>query len=297
MREQFARVARGLGTDEYLIEKDWHVVRVLAAVAADENTDARLIFTGGTCLSKAWGLIQRFSEDIDFKIEFPAGHDRQARRAVRGRLIALIEELGYRIEGEPVVRNEGQFVQIALNYEAMFGAVPGFRPHIQAELSVRKPAVPPVTRSVASFVALARGDAPEVLSIWCADPVETAAEKLSALAWRVVSRDRAAANDDPAMIRHLHDLAALEVQISGDERFPALARAVIATDSGRGTAGRETEPAALLADMHKRLGDDPGWRAEYDAFVRDFFYGRPAQKITFDAALEACGRIVGRVAG
>ena len=185
MRDEFARIAGELGTDESLIEKDWHVVRVLAAIAAAQNMDARLIFTGGTCLSKAWSLIQRFSEDIDFKIEMPAGHDRQARRVVRGLLISLIEGLGYRIEGEPVVRNEGQFVQIALNYGAMFGAVPGFRPHIQAELSVRTPAITPVARSVASFVAIARGDAPEVPSIWCADPVETAAEKLSALAWRV----------------------------------------------------------------------------------------------------------------
>src|SRR5690242_21934483 len=40
--------------------------------------------------------------------------------------------------------------------------------------------------------------------------LETAADKLSALAWRVCARDRARPGDDPTIIRHLPDLAALE---------------------------------------------------------------------------------------
>jgi hypothetical protein len=47
-------------------------------------------------------------------------------------------------------------------------------------------------------------------TLLCVDPVETAADKLSALAWRVCVRERGAPNDDPTIIRHLHDLAALE---------------------------------------------------------------------------------------
>jgi hypothetical protein len=41
------------------------------------------------------------------------------------------------------------------------------------------------------------------------DPIETASDKLCALAWRVCTRDRSAHDDDPTIIRHLHDLAAL----------------------------------------------------------------------------------------
>jgi predicted nucleotidyltransferase component of viral defense system len=35
------------------------------------ETGLRLRFKGGTCLSKGFGLIQRFSEDLDVKIEAP----------------------------------------------------------------------------------------------------------------------------------------------------------------------------------------------------------------------------------
>lgn len=56
----------------------------------------------------------------------------------------------------------------------------------------------------------------------CVDPVETAADKLSALAWRVLARDRTRARDDPTIIRHLHDLAALERHVVSAPRFAEL---------------------------------------------------------------------------
>lgn len=46
-----------------IIEKDYFVteaLRVIAEIAAE-----KVIFKGGTSLSKGWNLIRRFSEDID----------------------------------------------------------------------------------------------------------------------------------------------------------------------------------------------------------------------------------------
>jgi predicted nucleotidyltransferase component of viral defense system len=50
-----------------VIEKDYYVteaLRILANVAGD-----KIIFKGGTSLSKGWNLIQRFSEDIDIFLD------------------------------------------------------------------------------------------------------------------------------------------------------------------------------------------------------------------------------------
>ena len=49
------------------IEKDWWVTQVLKAIFALPYAD-HLSFKGGTSLSKAWNLIERFSEDIDIAI-------------------------------------------------------------------------------------------------------------------------------------------------------------------------------------------------------------------------------------
>lgn len=52
-----------------IIEKDYWVVWVLERLFSLEKMKSRLTFKGGTSLSKAYGLIDRFSEDIDLSIE------------------------------------------------------------------------------------------------------------------------------------------------------------------------------------------------------------------------------------
>ncbi|MDB5025919.1 MAG: hypothetical protein JWP78_3674 [Mucilaginibacter sp.] len=56
------------GMSTKIIEKDWWVTLVLKAVFQSEFA-RHLSFKGGTSLSKGWGLIERFSEDIDLAIE------------------------------------------------------------------------------------------------------------------------------------------------------------------------------------------------------------------------------------
>jgi predicted nucleotidyltransferase component of viral defense system len=50
------------------IEKDWWITMTLRALFACECSD-HIVFKGGTSLSKAWNLIERFSEDIDIAID------------------------------------------------------------------------------------------------------------------------------------------------------------------------------------------------------------------------------------
>ena len=55
------------GLRSAVIEKDYYVteaLRVIAVTAGD-----KVIFKGGTSLSKGWNLIQRFSEDIDIFLD------------------------------------------------------------------------------------------------------------------------------------------------------------------------------------------------------------------------------------
>ncbi len=60
----YTQVSESTGIAPYAIEKDWWVVQVLSGVF-ELKVGKSLIFKGGTSLSKAWNLIERFSEDID----------------------------------------------------------------------------------------------------------------------------------------------------------------------------------------------------------------------------------------
>ncbi len=65
----FLATANQLGTSLQNVEKDFWVCWVLDLLFnGREITEPRLLFKGGTSLSKAYGLISRFSEDIDITV-------------------------------------------------------------------------------------------------------------------------------------------------------------------------------------------------------------------------------------
>jgi predicted nucleotidyltransferase component of viral defense system len=64
-----------LGLDETVIEKDYYVTQVIHTLSNVENENFRLVFCGGTCLAKAYKLVQRMSEDVDFKIQLKLNDD------------------------------------------------------------------------------------------------------------------------------------------------------------------------------------------------------------------------------
>jgi hypothetical protein len=68
-RDLFLAAANRLGTAEQNIEKDFWACWTLDALFNGLETGGpRLLFKGGTSLSKGYGLIERFSEDIDITV-------------------------------------------------------------------------------------------------------------------------------------------------------------------------------------------------------------------------------------
>lgn len=64
----FNNVAIATGLPPVSIEKDWWVTQVLKALYSLPYSH-HTSFKGGTSLSKCWGLIERFSEDIDLGLD------------------------------------------------------------------------------------------------------------------------------------------------------------------------------------------------------------------------------------
>jgi hypothetical protein len=68
-RDLFVGAADRLRTNEQNIEKDFWVCWTLDALFNQLQAGGpRLLFKGGTSLSKGYGLIERFSEDIDITV-------------------------------------------------------------------------------------------------------------------------------------------------------------------------------------------------------------------------------------
>ena len=138
-RRLVEQVAEDLGTSPGLVEKDWHVVRALGVMAQTDHGGMVPAFSGGTSLSKGWELIQRFSEDIDFKVAEPQHASRSAGRRARGdyrqRLLDALIAAGFTLERKPAIGNDNCFFGADLGYKAQFGAGQGLRPHLRIEVS------------------------------------------------------------------------------------------------------------------------------------------------------------------
>ena len=64
----YKEVSNRVNMPAFNVEKDWWVVQTLHLVFKME-AGAHLVFKGGTSLSKSWGVINRFSEDVDLAID------------------------------------------------------------------------------------------------------------------------------------------------------------------------------------------------------------------------------------
>ena len=67
-RNIFAETSAAIGLPDAAVEKDWWVVHTIDLVF-NTSIAPHTVFKGGTSLSKAWGLIDRFSEDIDLALD------------------------------------------------------------------------------------------------------------------------------------------------------------------------------------------------------------------------------------
>jgi hypothetical protein len=67
-RTLITQTAVRLGLPEQAVEKDLWVSIILQLVFTLPFSD-KLVFKGGTSLSKSFGLIERFSEDIDLAVD------------------------------------------------------------------------------------------------------------------------------------------------------------------------------------------------------------------------------------
>ncbi|MHC4694463.1 MAG: nucleotidyl transferase AbiEii/AbiGii toxin family protein [Planctomycetota bacterium] len=63
--ELFSQTAARKGIGPAIIEKDFWVCWALGRLFEAESISSKILFKGGTSLAKVFGLIQRFSEDID----------------------------------------------------------------------------------------------------------------------------------------------------------------------------------------------------------------------------------------
>lgn len=85
-------ISRIYGINPIFIEKDYYVFMLLKLIYAKND---EVMFKGGTSLSKAWGILNRFSEDIDMNLRPEIPSTDSHRMKLSNSVYDSILELGF----------------------------------------------------------------------------------------------------------------------------------------------------------------------------------------------------------
>ena len=224
---------KGLALSEALVEKDYWVTHTLWSL---HHLGLEVWFKGGTSLSKGFGLIQRFSEDLDLKIEggryeLPKvtnwKSDKPGRIAERRAFFEAVSGLaipGLRLRLDPESMDEKcQGAEIQAIYPGIHLAAleHSMKPFVLLEVGEAR-VRPFLDRPLSSFVhdflqgtgRLKDYEDNRPASVRCIHPMVTLIEKLDAISSRF-KRGR----DASEFIRHYEDAAHIIQEAS---RLPVL---------------------------------------------------------------------------
>jgi Nucleotidyl transferase AbiEii toxin, Type IV TA system len=171
------------GIDPIFIEKDWYTQHILGVIHRFKSDEFQPVFSGGTSLSKGYRLIERFSEDIDFRMKpLQPGLTRSVRSSYQDRLVAAVLESSsdMSLAREVYKRDRSNFLKFQIAYPSQFAGLNALRPFIQVEMSFDEPPL-----------------------------LEPALRPLSSLVNQFTEQEPDAEKYDPRIIRHLHDLSYL----------------------------------------------------------------------------------------
>lgn len=280
-----------LGVDPGAIEKDYWATEVLRSAAAPLDDVDQVVFKGGTSLSKAHGIIERFSEDVDLLVisQLTGKPLKHLLRVIADRASV---ELGVSNERE----HEGRgYLNARFSYQARRDA--GFLTSgVLLEMGSRGGPSPNEQRPIRSLMAQAAAETDPTAIDDYADlarfdvivlaPVRTLAEKLAFLHHRATIGDLHALTSGA---RHLYDTAMLlsshrvrdaltdgqivELMVDIDERSKA---------AGWPCTPRPDEGFAASPAFSGDESTDDALRAGY-AGLTDLVWGRLP---TFDEAID-----------
>lgn len=221
----------------------------------------------------------------------PELHTRKNLSSFKYTVLDALRADGFAIEAHHVkARDENRFFSIDLEYETVFPRENSLRPHIQIEMTARNIQLPHISLPVSSFLNELAKHPPEVVAISCIDPVESAADKLSAIAWRIPDRVRGGQYDDPSIVRHIHDLAILKDRALAHAGFAGLVAKSMQEDNNRAKNDLSLEGMAMPQKLDKMLDiliTDKAYAEEYRRFVEDVSYAKSSQTLDFENAIQA----------
>lgn len=269
-----------------LVEKDWFVVRALAAIHDVQVDGLTLAFGGGTALGRAYRLLERMSEDIDLRIVGENANARGSLKRLRNEVNARLAAVGFLVEGHYAVKQNDRYVRYDLPYEPIAVGEGVLRPEIKIEIAAFPTCAAPEQRAVSSFITEARGAGPEAGAVHCVRLIETAADKFVALGRRAGFAFSGRGELDHTLVRHVYDLSRMDGHYDLGEAVAIALTTMQAEAASRAEdyPAYKQDPKTETLRTFEAMANHAGFIEHYNKLLGDLVYGkRPDFPVAFEA--------------
>ena len=277
-----AATAENIGLPDVHIEKDYWVTRALHRLAHDDANE-QAVFKGGTSLSKAHGIIQRFSEDIDIAVFARHIGDARRKKMIKRVEAALVCPEFEALDDDARVSKKSNFRKTVYRYPRLLpeGSFGQASPQLLLEINAFTTPEPserlPVRSEIAKMLAEAGRD--DLIARYGLEPFDvrvlsvqrTLTEKLIAVAADSYHEDPIARLR--VRIRHLYDIAMIlrdpkyRAFIGGVEFAPLYARCA---DDDEGMPGNRPWHGKPLGQAPLFASFEDWWPQLASTYENDF---------------------------
>lgn len=287
-----------------VIEKDYYVTYVIQALSGIENENFRLVFAGGTCLAKAHRIVNRMSEDVDFKIQiknnqiFSRSALSKKLKEFRSQINSVIDNLNLTtIENIP--RNEGKYQKVLLEYPYLYSPTKTLRPNILLEFTFANIRFPIENLLIKTIIEdnLNNINLYSSQNTRCISVDETAIEKWVGLTRRVSAIERNRHPEDEALIRHLYDLNYIHHANKINDNLFKLAKDTVIEDAKQFKNQHPeyaSDPTSEIIRSIDILRTKSYWKENYNTFVQNMVF-EPSSAPEYENALSVVEDISNKV--
>lgn len=275
-KEIIETVAREIGRTELMVEKDTVQSMFLSELSKAEFP---FVFKGGTSLSKAYNMIDRFSEDIDLSMNRkPTESERKASKEL---IIQIAESLGMTLGNPDKIRSRYDYNKYVFKYMSLFVSMPV---EIIIETSYYQTAYPVEKHEVGSFV----GRFCEERGIDLPIPFKAAKVYMNVQSIRRTFVDKVFAicdyriqNMQDRDSRHLYDICKLAAQLKMDEEMDALVDKV-REDRMLSPNNPSAQLEYIIPEMLKEIIESKFYESDYKNVTQKLLY----EDIDYDYAVQ-----------
>lgn len=253
----------GVRTD--IIEKDYYVTLILRELS---ETSLPAVFKGGTSLSKAHHVLNRFSEDIDITFTEHLGESRR-RKLKYDMMKPIAEKLGLTIRNWDQIESDRNLNHYDFCYDSVLDdGISPISKYVKVETSLMSFSFPTEIKPIDNYIYSAIGDTQrDMMREYELEPFDMRVQSLSRT---VVDKafalcDYYLLNKPERNARHLYDLYKMKDCVSFDNEMKELVREV---REHRLTLGNAIAPAADpsvdIAALADELISREFYRKDYD---------------------------------